>query len=589
LKIACQSCQAKYTIADEKVVGKIVKIRCKKCGATIVINGNDPEATNPLPAGEGSSEWTVNVAEGDQRTMTSEEIIDGYRGGVVTDETFCWKDGMADWLPLREIDELYQAVSGGADASAQGGADFAPLSMRGAQEDQATIPLQREQMGGIFGGMGSGAAHAESNGNGASLFSGGAPAASPQSPPAARRVGGRAGGADLFGGAAAAGGEEDVMTSAPSGGSGGGNHSAANEEPGKLTGQRNENSVLFSLNALTSSGPKVEKEKPTADGSGLIDIRALSSTMANDTAKKKDHVDDIMNLGGGGAFNAPLAAPILAPPLAGPDVTDGGTPVPDKQKKMLIMIIAAFGGVILLMMIVVIYFVMKKPSVDDATAGGDRPALSGSAATPAGGTAPNDTSAAATSAAAVASAAPTATGGGALPPGTGAVAQNTAPTSHGGGGGHTTSHSSGGGGGGDSTPSTPPPSTGGGGGGGGGGGATDLFGAMNKAAGGGGGGGSAPATGGGGGTAPFDRGAAAAALGAISSALGSCKKGDGPTGSGHAQITFSPSGNVKSVDVDQPPFAGSSVGGCVAAKFRAAHVPAFSGGEVKVGKSFQIN
>ena len=41
MKISCQSCQAKYTIADEKVLGKIVKIRCKKCGATIVINGNE--------------------------------------------------------------------------------------------------------------------------------------------------------------------------------------------------------------------------------------------------------------------------------------------------------------------------------------------------------------------------------------------------------------------------------------------------------------------------------------------------------------------------------------------------------------------
>ena len=36
MKISCQSCAAKYTIADEKVVGKIVKIRCKKCSATIV-------------------------------------------------------------------------------------------------------------------------------------------------------------------------------------------------------------------------------------------------------------------------------------------------------------------------------------------------------------------------------------------------------------------------------------------------------------------------------------------------------------------------------------------------------------------------
>ena len=44
MKIACQSCQAKYTIADEKVLGKVVKIRCKKCGATIVINGNESGA-----------------------------------------------------------------------------------------------------------------------------------------------------------------------------------------------------------------------------------------------------------------------------------------------------------------------------------------------------------------------------------------------------------------------------------------------------------------------------------------------------------------------------------------------------------------
>ncbi len=44
MKISCQSCQAKYTIADEKVLGKIVKIRCKKCGATIVINGNESGA-----------------------------------------------------------------------------------------------------------------------------------------------------------------------------------------------------------------------------------------------------------------------------------------------------------------------------------------------------------------------------------------------------------------------------------------------------------------------------------------------------------------------------------------------------------------
>ncbi len=41
MKISCQSCRRNLAIADEKVLGKIVKIRCKKCGSTIVINGNE--------------------------------------------------------------------------------------------------------------------------------------------------------------------------------------------------------------------------------------------------------------------------------------------------------------------------------------------------------------------------------------------------------------------------------------------------------------------------------------------------------------------------------------------------------------------
>ena len=92
---------------------------------------------------------------------------------------------------------------------------------------------------------------------------------------------------------------------------------ASSRSLGKLTGQRNENSVLFSLNALTQNAPK--EDAPLApggpEGSGLIDIRALSASMGSGDAKAKStHVDDIMNLGGGGAFTAALAAPVLAPP-----------------------------------------------------------------------------------------------------------------------------------------------------------------------------------------------------------------------------------------------------------------------------------
>ena len=48
MKIVCDSCGTKYSIADEKVRGKVFKIRCKKCSHIIVVRGGEtggPEAT----------------------------------------------------------------------------------------------------------------------------------------------------------------------------------------------------------------------------------------------------------------------------------------------------------------------------------------------------------------------------------------------------------------------------------------------------------------------------------------------------------------------------------------------------------------
>jgi hypothetical protein len=86
---------------------------------------------------------------------------------------------------------------------------------------------------------------------------------------------------------------------------------------------------------------------------------------------------------------------------------------------------------------------------------------------------------------------------------------------------------------------------------------------------------------------PFDRGAAAGALGVVN--VASCKKPDGPTGSGHVSVTFDTDGTVSSASVDQPPFQGTPVGACVAHKFGGAHIPVFGGGPVKVGKTFVVN
>ncbi len=92
-------------------------------------------------------------------------------------------------------------------------------------------------------------------------------------------------------------------------------------------------------------------------------------------------------------------------------------------------------------------------------------------------------------------------------------------------------------------------------------------------------------------TAPneFDRGAASATLQAHSQQAKQCKAADGPTGTAKVKVTWAATGNVTQVSVQGAPFAGTSVGGCVAATFRTAKVPPFEGSPVSVTKSVTID
>jgi hypothetical protein len=91
----------------------------------------------------------------------------------------------------------------------------------------------------------------------------------------------------------------------------------------------------------------------------------------------------------------------------------------------------------------------------------------------------------------------------------------------------------------------------------------------------------------GGGGSEFNKDAARGALNAAAGRAAGCKKGDGPTGRGKVTVTFGPSGKATSVSVG-PPFAGTSVGACAVSAFKSASVPPFSGSPVTVSKSFFI-
>jgi predicted Zn finger-like uncharacterized protein len=533
MKITCQSCQAKYTIADEKVLGKIVKIRCKKCSSTIVVNGSDTSSAPSYGAAEGADgggqddAWTVNVADGDQRTMTDAEIIAAFQAGVIGNETFCWKDGMGDWLPLREIDALYDAVSATRAIPSSGTGDSG-----GSRVPAPAAEYAAANNGSANGGM-------------------------------ARRAGGRGQGADLFHGAAQAGGEEEVMTSAPAGGAA----SQAYDEQ-KPTGARNENSVLFSLSALTSKGTDRPPPVPGVEASGLIDIRQLSAQMGRANDKKRSGVDDIMNLSSGGAFNGALSAPMLTAPAIdqyGPSAGEAasGGAAPAKNKTLIFLALGA--GAFVIVAAVGATMVMMKGKGSDADTAASAAATTaapsvttattaavGATATTAGATAAataaaTDTAATAAPAAAATdtAAAPTATVAPAAPQTATAAPVAAAPVA-----------------------AAPRPQA-----------AAAAPAAPKPVA-------AAPAAEN---DQPFNMGEAKSKLAAAATAAQSCKKGDGPVGTGHIVIVFAPSGGAQTATINGPPFDGTPTGACVAARFRGVHVPPFSGSPFSVSKSFTIN
>ncbi|HVV52959.1 MAG TPA: zinc-ribbon domain-containing protein, partial [Polyangia bacterium] len=45
MKFVCDRCQTKYSIADEKVRGKILKVRCKSCSNIITVRDEAASAS----------------------------------------------------------------------------------------------------------------------------------------------------------------------------------------------------------------------------------------------------------------------------------------------------------------------------------------------------------------------------------------------------------------------------------------------------------------------------------------------------------------------------------------------------------------
>ncbi len=173
MKFLCGNCKAKFQIPDEKVVGRTLRMKCRRCNHDILIDGHAmPGAAMPQPAGPprrvggGSAVslipgpmrvgsgvgplpartippgpglarsrpppsplgadfrrhvaappavpartapydlWHAAIQDMPVGPMTREELSRKIEAGAVTSESLCWREGMDDWRPLRELAEL---------------------------------------------------------------------------------------------------------------------------------------------------------------------------------------------------------------------------------------------------------------------------------------------------------------------------------------------------------------------------------------------------------------------------------------------------------------------------------------------------
>jgi predicted Zn finger-like uncharacterized protein len=306
MKIVCDACQAKYSIADDKIQGRAFKIRCKKCNHIIVVKlgetgaagtsgasaadkprttGSRQAAHSPVPATRPVAQapaeqavWHV-VVDGEQvGPVTESEIKDHLRAGSVNSDTLVWKEGFGDWTQFSAVPELTPLL---AKITRHPVAAAKPARTSGSRAAVAAAAAAPASDGASATDDPFAAPTVVSPAGTADLFASAmaAPAPAPAAPAAPVVAPAPAAATPfLFGGAPA---QPEPVVARPSGGNGAGTT--------HLTGQRNENSVLFSLSNLEalavpahSPGIRAPSSSGNTEGSGLIDIRSMAAMTLGD-------------------------------------------------------------------------------------------------------------------------------------------------------------------------------------------------------------------------------------------------------------------------------------------------------------------
>ncbi len=122
MKFYCDSCNTKYSIAEEKVRGKILKVRCKNCGHIITVReAQTPVApaasARPAPppaAAVPQTNWHYSLNGESFGPFDLATLKQRYGTGELGDETYVWHETLVAWKPVKEVDVFRDSLSKGA-------------------------------------------------------------------------------------------------------------------------------------------------------------------------------------------------------------------------------------------------------------------------------------------------------------------------------------------------------------------------------------------------------------------------------------------------------------------------------------------
>lgn len=179
MKFLCDNCKAKYQIADDKVAGKTVRMKCRKCGHQIEVRAavtetstssalNELESPSQISksslatslasqkpraqaasspgAGHGgalagafqrtvqdgpvqspsqpsnlelsvSDEWYVAINGVPVGPVRVSELRRKAATGAITEDSLCWQEGLEEWRPIRAVPELAAIVREAAQSN----------------------------------------------------------------------------------------------------------------------------------------------------------------------------------------------------------------------------------------------------------------------------------------------------------------------------------------------------------------------------------------------------------------------------------------------------------------------------------------